>query len=192
MEADASVFRLHEKKDNVLIEGRDKPRVDLRDGKWYAMMNDKLLKFSMNNNADQFYYSPHFPELYIKQCHMAINWIEKYCMNFSHQQVHEFMSFQMTPDLYKKYNMEGLERDPIPHNATGAGGLCKFIMLNGIKGVDSRALESIMDPYAIKLWQGGINEIRREFPTAWNQDVNELHTVVNEGRYLRDFKPHVR
>lgn len=186
-ESAREIFGLHEKKDHVVLEGKCKPRLDFKDGKWYAMMNDKVLRASMHNGAEQFYYSPHFPELYVKQCHRAIDWLEK---NFyvSHKSLHEFMSFKVTPEIYQRYNIEAMERDPVPHHTGGAGGTNKFIDENGILSIESQRCKAAMGDDAVKIWQDGINEVKLSFSKAWDSKKNGLRSIISNRHYMRDFR----
>ena len=186
LESHSDFFSLHEQKDKVIIEGRDKPRLHLENGKWYAMMNDKLLKFSMNNNAEQFYYSPTFPDLYLKQCHRAIEWLEKNLPNPA-DNLHNFMSHNVDPVMYKNYNLLALERDPVPEYTGGAGAINKRVCKGGIKSHDSKNCQSILDAKCASIWENGIIQIKKLFPNAWNEEAKELHTVVSEKKFLRNF-----
>jgi hypothetical protein len=184
------VLGRHHATGHILLEGRDKPRVNLRDGRWYAMMNDKLLKFCMGNTAEQFYYSPDFPELHVKQCFMAIDWMEK-TFDITHEMVHQIQSFKLGPEVYERYNVEGIGRDPVACSSASYG-LIKTLDHGGILSKDSlKAGQQIIQafPKSYNLWKRGIDEIKTVFYKAWNHDANELQTVVSQQHFMKDFTP---
>ena len=64
-----------------ILYGVDKPKLCIKDKKWYAYFIDVMANHSMGDFGDYtnltneyFYWSPDLPELFIKQCHMVRNW----------------------------------------------------------------------------------------------------------------------
>lgn len=88
----------------ILIEGRDKPRVDLRDGAWYATATDAIGAWTMGTNALSFYYTRHTPEIQIKQTHLMINWLET-LDGVDHRKVHLLQSHKSSGETYKEWNL---------------------------------------------------------------------------------------
>jgi hypothetical protein len=178
---------LHEKPGTIIIEGREKPRLDFRDGKWYAMMNDKLLSWCMGNAAEQFYFSPQAPNIYLKNCYMLIDWIES---NFdvTHELVHQLQDVtKMSPDLYQEFNL-ALGRDPV-YMDSHRYGLNKYFNSGGhIKQPDSVRLRDSIDDtdHARRIWQSGLDEITSAFLSAMQEDGADLKTVVGHRYYLRE------
>ena len=110
------------------ITGVEKPRVNLRDGKWYAQMPDSALYHHLGGPRHLFYLCPEATRLYIKQVWMSIAWMENH-PECSHDFVHEVQgkstnrSLRERGDLYadwnKSYyqiltNQSGKEAWPIP------------------------------------------------------------------------------
>jgi len=58
------------------IYGKEKPRVDLEDGYWYMKSPDQMMEDNLGGVNVNFYTCSEFPKLYVKQCHMAIDWFE--------------------------------------------------------------------------------------------------------------------
>lgn len=89
---------------SILIEGRDKPRVDLRDGSWYSVLTDDIGAWSIGTNALSFFYSKHTPEIQVKQTHLMINWLET-LESINHDMVHAIQSNFVSPDMYQRWNL---------------------------------------------------------------------------------------
>lgn len=58
------------------ITGFEKPKVLLRDGKWYAFFPEEMSFDFIGNESELFYVTPDLPELHIKQSWMAVQWFE--------------------------------------------------------------------------------------------------------------------
>jgi hypothetical protein len=64
-----------------ILYGVDKPKLCVKDKKWYAYFIDIMANHSVGNfdgytnlTNEYFYWSPDLPELFLKQCHMVKNW----------------------------------------------------------------------------------------------------------------------
>lgn len=165
---------------SVVIEARDKPRLTFENNKWYNCMNDGLLKFSIANSNLQFYYDPMSPEIYVKQCHLMIRWMEK---NFpvSHELVHELQSHKLNGKIYEDWNL-ALGRDPVflPEARFGTGKL--------LQNADHAMIKDefkIMYPEAYQIWENGRKEIKRELGNIWN-DKSHLPVMLSQKHYIRD------
>jgi hypothetical protein len=86
----------------VDIYGKEKPRVDLRDGWWYSMSIDKMWQEDLQSPVEYFYISDQLPALHIKQCHMVANWFET-LPEINHQMVHRVQSNDMF--YYRDWNV---------------------------------------------------------------------------------------
>lgn len=74
------------------IYGYEKPRVDLRDGMWYAQSLDIVYRDFMGANVEYFFMTPSMPEIHVKQHHMMINWLET-IKGMCHDMVHYMQAF---------------------------------------------------------------------------------------------------
>jgi hypothetical protein len=68
-------------KNICVLYGVDKPKICIRDQKWYAYFLDITANHSVTDGGDYsnvvteyFYWSPDLPELLVKQCHILKNW----------------------------------------------------------------------------------------------------------------------
>ncbi len=89
---------------SILIEGRDKPRVDLRDGSWYSVLVDDIGAWSIGTNALSFFYSKQTPEIQVKQTHLMINWLET-LESINHNMVHTIQSNKASHGIYQQWNL---------------------------------------------------------------------------------------
>jgi hypothetical protein len=58
------------------IYGKEKPRVWLENDHWYMRAPDRMIEDNIGDVNVNFYLCSEMPELYVKQCHMAIDWFE--------------------------------------------------------------------------------------------------------------------
>lgn len=181
---------MQERPSTIIIEGREKPRLDFADGKWYAMMNDKLLSWCMGNSAEQFYLSPKAPDIYLKSCYMMIDWMESR-FDVTAQLVHQLQDVtKMNPRLYQELNL-ALGRDPV-YMDSHRYGLNKVFNSGGhIVQPDSTRLRDTFDPDddARRIWQAGLQDVTTAFPSAMQEDGSDFKTVISQRHYLRDYRP---
>jgi hypothetical protein len=193
-ESTTGLMGKHDSSTHGVIEGRDKPRLLLINGKWYSAMNDKLLKFSMGNCAEQFYYSAEFPELYVKQCYMMIRWLENDFDVVNENLVHYIQSRHIAPVLYEKWNI-ALGRDPVNNLSAKYGIGSKNAVNGGLLSMDNTTSAHYLqqtNTKAYNLFTNGINEIKTSWENAWNTDSNELHTMASEPKFIRDYQPKIK
>jgi hypothetical protein len=58
------------------IFGKEKPRVHIENGQWFMKAPDRMIEDNIGDVGVNFYLSSDMPVLYLKQCHMAIDWFE--------------------------------------------------------------------------------------------------------------------
>jgi hypothetical protein len=86
----------------VDIYGKEKPKLDLRDNKWFLQSNDLVYFDIVGSPAECFYCNSHLPKLHIKQIHMQIKFFESF-KNLSHELVHQIQSND--PMYYQAWNL---------------------------------------------------------------------------------------
>ena len=105
-----------------ILYGVDKPKLCIKDKKWYAYFLDVMANHSMGDFGDYtnmtneyFFWSPDLPELFIKQCHMVKNWfmlphnkhMQYVCRwpnySYTHRTTYEHL---IKPLIYPDYNQE--------------------------------------------------------------------------------------
>jgi hypothetical protein len=105
-----------------ILYGVDKPKLCIKDKKWYAYFLDVMANHSMGDFGDYtnmtneyFFWSPDLPELFIKQCHIVRNWfmlphnkhMQYVCRwpnySYTHRTTYEHL---IKPLIYPDYNQE--------------------------------------------------------------------------------------
>lgn len=105
-----------------ILYGVDKPKLCIKDKKWYAYFIDVMANHSMGDFGDYtnmtneyFYWTPDLPEMFIKQCHMVKNWfmlehnkhMQYVCRwpnySYTHRTTYEHL---IKPLIYPQYNQE--------------------------------------------------------------------------------------
>lgn len=105
-----------------ILYGVDKPKLCIKDKKWYAYFIDIMANHSMGDFGDYtnmtneyFYWTPDLPELFVKQCHMVRNWfmlpqnkhMQYVCRwpnySYTHRTTYEHL---IKPLIYPDYNQE--------------------------------------------------------------------------------------
>jgi len=93
----------------VDIFGKDKPKLDLRNGKWYVQSNDLVYFDIIGAPVECFYCNKLLPELHIKQIHMSIRFFES-LNNLTHELVHQIQNNDVA--YYEQWNL-AMGRYPI-------------------------------------------------------------------------------
>lgn len=105
-----------------ILYGVDKPKLCIKDKKWYAYFIDIMANHSVGDFGDYtnmtneyFYWSPDLPELFLKQCHIVRNWfmlpqnkhMQYVCRwpnySYTHRTTYEHL---IKPLIYPDYNQE--------------------------------------------------------------------------------------
>lgn len=105
-----------------ILYGVDKPKLCIKDKKWYAYFIDIMANHSMgdfgeytNLTNEYFYWSPDLPELFVKQCHIVKKWfmleqnkhMQYVCRwpnySYTHRTTYEHL---IKPLIYPDYNQE--------------------------------------------------------------------------------------
>lgn len=172
----------------VDICGTDKPRVDLRDGKWYAVMPDTAIMAWFDAACDLFYLCPDATEIYIKQCWNVIKWFESF-PHCNHKLVHEVQALQR-PTYYAAWNL-AIGRDDVYHDIA-KHGLTKKFYSQGAKSLDSLHYEHSNNMHGeadiYKIYKTGLSYITNRYKDIWNPNSG-FPTVTSTPIYIKDFEP---
>lgn len=73
----------NQKNQHGFIMGLEKPKLLIEDGWWTSRILDRIWEYMTlsDNNIDQFYLSPDWPEFFVKQCWQFVRYMER---NFEH------------------------------------------------------------------------------------------------------------
>jgi len=145
-----------------LIEGKDKPKLLLKDNDWYTFFVDSNTIDNSLSPIEDFYYSKTLPELHVKQLHMAINWFEQN-INFINNQdyIHLVQSNKAPESEYISYNI-GIGRTCI-NNAHAQGGRMKSWHENNINALQTQkvvAHEKSIDSRSWGIYVNGLYQVK--------------------------------
>jgi hypothetical protein len=171
----------------VNIQGVEKPRVDLRHGKWYSCMPDVAVSPFIDAEIELFYMSPDATEIYIKQCWNAIKWFESF-PQCSHQFVHDVQS-QKNDLLYIEWN-KAIGREDVYHPQAEIGFNKKFFS-PGIGGIDSRIYEEKMKNSELETYEyylKGLSYIKAHYKDIWTHEKG-WPTLRSREIFIKDFEP---
>ena len=106
-----------------VITGVDKPRLELVDGWIQSVFYDTIFDwYSFPNLAFEFFYiSPDLPELYVKQCHMIINWWQENMPDIDADTIEKFINDSRS-EHYDNYNIACGRGPAVDINFQGQNG----------------------------------------------------------------------
>lgn len=165
------------------IYGKEKPRLDLLDGKWYMWMTDVPMLDSIGEPTVVDFYLPESdPCLFVKQCYMAIKYFES-LPNIDHAMVHDIQSQKYN---YSAWNL-ALGR-VLVDCPTSRDGWSKHVShqsataYDGIRMQDH--LKKINDP-VLNYWQAGLDVLSNRVGT--DKNLFDIY-VVSRRWEICDFK----
>lgn len=172
----------------IYIEGKDKPRLNIRDGWWYASCDDALAAHALDGGEDDlhFYWNPYNPQIYVKQCWMMVNWIETN-FEFDHQWLHDLQSNKLGNEMFERWNI-AIGRTPLswPDARWGLG--TKVMCGNGLHSSDNKiVLDYIKQNHddLYRQWTKDINEVRESFVGSWDENKGDFKTVVSKSYAIK-------
>ncbi len=185
-----------------LITGVDKPRLSLKDGWIQSVFYDTVFDWSLFTTLafDHFYVSPDLPELYVKQCHMIINWWEENMPNIDGETIDKFINDPRS-DHYNNYNLACGRGPAVDLNFQGQNGRNKY-------GSGNHAVFQILQRQArenkwcsFNHWTENYNWIKARAPQAFNlvepksgfknANSNSLKSILSKARRLREWNPQI-
>lgn len=168
------------------INGVDKPKLDLRDGKWWVSLADKSLHYYMDTQYDLFFMTPEATEIYIKQVWMAIDWFERQ-PECCHEWVHQIQSNHGNLK-YREWNL-GFGR-PMVHNHIADIGYYKKYFNFGVDSIESRTLRSYSknaEAEVYNIWQKGVEYLSTKHSGIWTKESG-FPVVMSEPIYIKDYE----
>ena len=178
-----------------IMTGVDKPRLLLKDGWIQSIFYDSVFDwYSTSNLAFEFFYvSPQLPELYVKQCHMIINWWEEHMPNIDADTIKKFTDDPRSGH-YDNYNIACGRGPAVDINFQGQNGSNKYSSGNHavFQILHRTAKENNWSSY--NHWRENYNWIKKHTPHAFsttttsgyeNVNSNVLKTISGKARRLR-------
>jgi hypothetical protein len=169
------------------IQGTDKPRLMLRESKWYCFVPDDISYDLIGSRQENFYYTADMPELHIKQCWMAARWFET-LPDLSEELVHEIQGKNIHSGKYIKHYQDwnlGFGRYPLrySHDYSRTGEIKYLYMDVDEKNIESGKILSyslLHDIKAFKTYHSGLQNIKKLNGNKANQ------TILSNQYYIKD------
>lgn len=123
------------------IVGLEKPRLDLRNNKWFVSVPDVATQFEIGVPANHISFFSGDPLLYLKQVWMMIRWLEMLpgCL---HEFVHRLQSHRVSPLVYRDWNL-AIGRYDLTTEFAINGGFIKRAY-SGVNSLESKKLEEFL------------------------------------------------
>jgi hypothetical protein len=98
--------------DCIILDGNDKPRLDILDGKWCARFLDGQIPFFHESPTVPFFINTQAPLIHIKQSHLLKHWMLSRGVR-THQDLHSLQSrFNSDDMIYRSSNLAIRRHDP--------------------------------------------------------------------------------
>ena len=166
-----------------IVDGQEKPFLTVEDGWWVLKAHDQMADAFMNAPLTPFYVSEELPELYIKQCWMAIEWAESKKQFKSDNEARTFMLRAQSArfnELYQEYN-EAVGRDRVHNIASWDSAMSsKMDKRGGLYSKDTQAMFArfnlTKDARALR-WAGSAASFVKQYPETLMPDSSELRPI---------------
>lgn len=172
---------------NIQINGLDKPKIDLHDGKWYSTKPDSLFFQESSDWSLQFWF---LPDLYVKQTWMMIRWLES-LPNVDHRWVHALQSHSINDEMYKQWNLALGRNMPLIGFAQGMGH--KPVFGNSRHSGEARPLLDVVrsnDPDIYQHYMIGVDHLEKIYKHL--AQTNQYATLCSKKYYIKNFEPQER
>jgi hypothetical protein len=172
----------------VFIEAHDKPRVLLRDNKWYHFYVDSAMYSHIGRGGPElFYHTPDLPELELKQTYMSIRFFEhvlKTVPDATQNIVHEIQSFKH-PDLYVEWN-RWMGR-VCSENQSALYGLSKHATVQSPNRAEMARLLNFTKEYVddvYNIFERGLNRVKDL--SGYDVLKDQLPSLISKQHYIKD------
>jgi hypothetical protein len=174
----------------VFVEAVDKPRVNLRDGKWYQFFVDaSIYPYVGKGGSELFYFTPDLPELQLKQAHMSIRYFENKINSTpgaGEELVHKVQGNSVT-GLFPEWN-RAMGRT-CSTNQSAIHGLAKSLRERKMPGQpEVQHLLSFNQNYVdavYDIYKAGLEKTKSI--TGIDLMKNDLPAIISKQYYMRDF-----
>jgi hypothetical protein len=191
--SDDTAKQFTDRSDKINIWGFEKPRVDLRDGKWYHQFPDSTISCSplYGNTLTGFWCDSDAFDLYHATCWSAIKWFES-LPDCNHDLVH---TAQSNSSVYYSQWSIASGRDPV-YNSYSQYGVGKKRFVNGLGSPDSEFIENYHKTHNTKIYQqfvNGIKHLQQVLNHVWTDYRDPMPenkiTVNSQPHFIKDFSP---
>jgi len=171
----------------VFIEAHDKPKVNLRDGKWYYFYVDSTLySFFGKGASEMFYFSADTLKLQLKQAYMSVRYFEQKLRttpNATPQLVHDIQGFK-NPRLFAEWNLH-IGRVCMENASAIYGGLKGNA--DTTKLVEAKRLAEftkIYDESVYSFYKAGLDKVKEI--SGIDVATQSMPAIISQQYYLKD------
>lgn len=178
------------------VEGREKPRLLIENGWWYAVGLDVVSEYQMDSHSVQFYTTADMPELEIKQTWLMVNWLES--LPFRDESslntyLHQLQANRLGPDIYEQWNT-ALGRSAvrsIGSYVTVINGTKMWYRGDVTDVLESRDLKDYFQRHHPDVWQiyrDGIDQVKQLAPDIFD-DSNQIKSIISKRYPIKPVEP---
>jgi hypothetical protein len=187
--ANLDLLKELERPGTVMLDGFDKPRLDIFDGKWYNRLTDQGAYWYIDTPIVNFYISSDMPELNIKQTWLLVNFLEKHNIT-TNQQLHEVQQIDRWNATAKPFTYEQFSSAPgrvVPDFWFAKEFVNKTFFVGGIK---NRETQPLVDHYnndrsaAMSIYKSGLTRIRSLLPDSVS-DSFSLKPIMGTPHFIK-------
>lgn len=166
----------------TMVDGWDKPRLDIFDDTWYARLTDQGYNWHFNTPINNFYINSAFPKLHIKQTWLTMKFFEKHGVT-TNQQVHQVQQIDRWAETKKPFSYQEYASAPgrvTPDFWFAREHVNKMLYAGGINNQESRALLNHYQGSDVKvfdIYRSGLEDLKSLFPNSISQSLN-LQTIM--------------
>lgn len=190
--AEPELLRELQNPGTIMLDGFDKPRLDIFNGNWYNRLTDQGAYWYIDTPIVNFYISSDMPELNIKQTWLLIDFLEKHNIT-TNQQLHDVQQIDRWNYTIKPFTYEQFSSAPgrvIPDFWFAKEYVNKTFFVGGI---NSRETQPLVDYYtndstsAMAIYQSGLTRIRNLLPNSVG-DSFSLKPIMGTPHFVKPVK----
>ena len=163
----------------VDLYGKDKPKLDFRDNKWYLQSNDLVYFDMIGAPVECFYCNDLLPELHVKQIHLSIRYFET-IPDLSHELVHKIQSNDT--QYYEQWNL-AIGRLPI-ECIQARDSSVKSNFSNSLDSKDAVKLIADLDKQKLNMFKGQRQDLLNDLG---NTHIDLHQIIFGKDWYIKDF-----
>lgn len=173
----------------TMIDGWDKPRLDIFNDTWYARITDAGYNWYFNTPVNNFYINSAMPELQIKQTWLTLKFMEEHgiCTN---AQVHDVQKIDRWNETEKPFTYQQYASAPgrvTPEFWFAREYVNKILYVGGIKNAEARSLFNHYQSTGSKIFDiywNGLKQIKQMLPNSVSQSLN-LKPIMGTPHFLK-------
>jgi hypothetical protein len=187
--ADINLLKELENPNTIMLDGFDKPRLDIFNNSWYNRLTDQGSQWNVDTPITNFYISSDFPQLQIKQTWLLIKFLETHNIT-TNQQLHEVQQIDKWNATVKPFTYEQFSSAPgrvVPDFWFAREFFNKTFFVGGIKSCETQPL---VDHYindnssAMAIYRSGLSRIQKLLPNSVGNNFS-LKPIMGTPHYIK-------